>query len=453
MIEFAGRLHPLLVHLPIGILIIGLVLYWWEFFNSEKNFGPTVQVIFLVGAVTAVLSGLTGLSLAGQGDYDETVLNRHRNTGIALAVVSLYFWFITYRGVRGWRGFYLSLSVMILIFFTGHLGATLTHGGDFLFRNKQKEVVLGPFENIQDVQVYGDLVSPVLQQKCVGCHGPDKQKGKLRLDGEAYIRKGGKSGLAIGSDAEILKRVMLPPDDEDHMPPKEKGQLSDEHLAILKWWIGSGADFKARVSDLKQNDTIKNVLAALQAGVTEEKALAEVSLPEVEAAPAQAVTQLKAAGMSIVPLAGNSNLLSISLYNISNSGRGTWQALAKLSGQAWALKADHEEVDAEAMEAIGQLRMLRKLSLSGASINDSAIQPILNLAELETLNLSGTAITAKGVNDLKRLPKLKRLYLFNTIVDSLEVSGLRAQLKGVAIEAGAKRLPLLPGDTSRLPYN
>ena len=40
-------------------------------------------------------------------------------------------------------------------------------------------------------------IQPLLQQHCVKCHGPEKQKGKLRLDSKQAALTGGKGGPSI----------------------------------------------------------------------------------------------------------------------------------------------------------------------------------------------------------------------------------------------------------------
>ncbi|HLO81016.1 MAG TPA: c-type cytochrome domain-containing protein, partial [Chitinophagaceae bacterium] len=307
--DFLGRLHPLLVHLPIGILVIGLILYWWQRIDHTKEFGAALKPIFFIGAVAAVLSCLTGLMLANQGEYDETAINRHRNTGIALAVVSVYFWFLASKKVFGNRTNYLSYSMMILLVVAGHYGASLTHGSGFLFGSSEKLYVIQPIADVQNALAYQDVINPILQQKCVGCHGPDKQKGKLRLDNEQHILKGGKDGEVVKGkeDAELLNRILLPPDDEDHMPPKEKGQLSKDQVALIRWWINNGADFKAKVNAIPQDAAIKTSLVKLQGAQTDEP-VEVAELPEVDAAPNALIEQLKRAGVVLVPLASGSNL-------------------------------------------------------------------------------------------------------------------------------------------------
>lgn len=100
------------------------------------------------------------------------------------------------------------------------------------------------------VRYFGD-VHPVLAEHCVGCHGPDKQKGGLRLDSrEAALDGGASYGPAIvpGKSAEsplILFSAHLEPDME--MPPDEE-MLPETTLAVLRAWIDQGAKWPAKVA-------------------------------------------------------------------------------------------------------------------------------------------------------------------------------------------------------------
>ncbi|HEY3789587.1 MAG TPA: DUF1549 domain-containing protein, partial [Urbifossiella sp.] len=86
-------------------------------------------------------------------------------------------------------------------------------------------------------------VKPIFAKRCASCHGPDKQKGGLRLDRKGPALAGGDSGPAIvpGKPAEssLLKRVAST-DPDERMPPKGD-PLSTERIAALKAWIEHGA--------------------------------------------------------------------------------------------------------------------------------------------------------------------------------------------------------------------
>ena len=89
-------------------------------------------------------------------------------------------------------------------------------------------------------------VRPILEAACISCHGVDKAEGDLRLDTLEHTKAGGENGVVIvpGDPAEspFYTLTILPPDDDDVMPPKGK-VLSLEQTEVLKQWIENGADW------------------------------------------------------------------------------------------------------------------------------------------------------------------------------------------------------------------
>jgi mono/diheme cytochrome c family protein len=86
-------------------------------------------------------------------------------------------------------------------------------------------------------------IHPLFQSTCYECHGPEKQKGNLRLDSRSAALKGGKSGKAIvphdPAKSLLLERV-LSKDDDERMPAKHD-PLSGQQIALLRTWIEQGA--------------------------------------------------------------------------------------------------------------------------------------------------------------------------------------------------------------------
>jgi mono/diheme cytochrome c family protein len=94
-------------------------------------------------------------------------------------------------------------------------------------------------DNASDFQ---DRVLPLLQARCISCHGPEKQKGKLRLDSRASILKGGENGPAIAPgdpEKSLLIQVLRHTHADIKMPPKEK--LPADQIEALAAWIKDGA--------------------------------------------------------------------------------------------------------------------------------------------------------------------------------------------------------------------
>ena len=95
-------------------------------------------------------------------------------------------------------------------------------------------------------QHFINKVKPLLDSRCISCHGPDKVKGALRLDSRAATLKGGDNGPAVipGQPAEslLLQAVMHIKSDLE-MPPKEK--LTTNDIAVLRRWITDGVPWSA----------------------------------------------------------------------------------------------------------------------------------------------------------------------------------------------------------------
>ncbi|HEV8605108.1 MAG TPA: PSD1 and planctomycete cytochrome C domain-containing protein [Tepidisphaeraceae bacterium] len=98
-------------------------------------------------------------------------------------------------------------------------------------------------------------VQPILKSTCYQCHGPDKQKGKLRLDSKSLALHGGKSGKAIvpghSADSALIQRLTTK--DEDERMPQDRDPLTLEQIALIRAWIDQGAQWpdEASAADAK----------------------------------------------------------------------------------------------------------------------------------------------------------------------------------------------------------
>jgi len=276
MSELIGHLHPALVHLPIGILLIALFMQWFAQKEKYKVFRSAIPLVLLCGAITALFSSITGYVLSTTDEYDKTLVTFHMWMGFATTLAAFMLYAKEKNPQFAVNKKLLSIGLLIFVFVTGHLGGSLTHGSDYytkplaeIFSNDTfSTAAIKPIPNVQEAYAYKDVVKPILATKCYSCHGPNKQKGGLRMDDSLRLMKGGKDGIVIepgkADVSEIIKRMLLPADDDDHMPPKEKSQPTKEQIALIHWWIDNGADLAKKVKDLKQPDKIKPVLLALQ---------------------------------------------------------------------------------------------------------------------------------------------------------------------------------------------
>jgi uncharacterized membrane protein len=262
--QFLGRLHPVMVHFPIGLLIVALILEIVSWRKKDKSFRSGIYVVLIIGVVSAVLSCLFGLLLKSQDDYNSDTLTIHQWTGIATAALAILTLYLFKRSgsnarlLRVYRSFLLLSVAGVSI--AGHMGASLTHGADYLtevlpWGNENKilsdpNFSLASFANATNtldesqVAALNIEVRSIFAHNCYKCHSAEKSKGELRLDRKDFVMRGGKSGEIIiagnPEQSEIIRRLHLPRSDKESMPPKGK-TLSEKEIATLELWIKVGA--------------------------------------------------------------------------------------------------------------------------------------------------------------------------------------------------------------------
>jgi uncharacterized membrane protein len=486
LVTFIGRLHPLLVHLPIGIILLALLLEGLSVAPSYAGLKPAADLSLLVGVCCAGLSCVTGYLLSRAGDYDQGLVVVHQWLAIATTVAGALLWYLvrgrgvpggleevgTERrrvmggggGAMGWRGGVLMGVVFLLLTLTGHWGGSLTHGEGYLTAGLgpvDQKPVLRPVPNIQSAMVYGMLVQPVLHDNCYGCHSAGKVKGGLRLDAPDRILRGGKDGpVIVPGDAGgslMVRRLLLPLDDEHHMAPKDKGQLTVMEMRMLRWWIDNGAAFDKPVNALPQDTGVRRMLLAFQTGTAapvggsaaEVMNIADSDLPmtPVAAAPEEAVRRVRAAGALVLPVAKGSNWLEVIWPEGVVRPEGL-EGLARLKDQVVSLKFSFCRGSDELVTAAAGCPKLVRLWLDHTAITGARLGELARLGGLRYLNLTGTGIGAGDVEKLKGMPKLAEIYLYQTKVGREEFSGLVRAFPRAVLDSGGYGMPFLTTDTA-----
>jgi uncharacterized membrane protein/mono/diheme cytochrome c family protein len=456
--DFIGRFHPVLVHLPIGILLLGCLFQLMTVKSRFTALRAAVPFIFLLGGLGAVFSSVSGYLLSQSGDYDGDMVGIHQWLGISVSVISLAVYILYLKGVREALLNLTALVLIVLITLTGHYGGSLTHGSDYLTSalgdEGEGKAAVPPVPNVQQAIAYTHMIQPLLKNRCYSCHGADKQKGKLRLDTREFMLKGGEEGKAIkpgsAEESELIKRLLLPSSNEDHMPPKEKPQLTQEEIQLLTWWVMEGADFNKKVAELKQSEKIKPVLLSFQTGAAKAaEAQSDVPAEEVTKADADLIAQLKAAGVVVIPVKGNSNYLSASFV----TAKATPEVLKLLSGlkkqMVW-LNMAGTGLDDSGLKMLSGLAALVRVNLSNTSVTDRGLAVLKGLKHLQYVNLVATKVTAAGVEQLKELKELNSIYLYQTAVDKKDTERLKKLFHKVNLEFGGYIVPTLAKDTTEV---
>ncbi len=455
--EFIGRFHPLLVHLPIGILLLACL---FSFLIKKEKYAalkPALGIALFWGMLSAIASCITGFLLSKSGDYDEAAVNQHQWLGIATAITASVFYYFYRKNNPIFYQKWLPITLIGLITITGHLGGSLTHGSDYLIapllpRSARSD---SPIENVQEAVVFKDIIQPIVQSKCTGCHGETKQKGGLRMDKFDFILRGGKNGAVVitsnTDSSTMIKRLLLPRENDKHMPPKEKPQLTESEIALLHWWIASGASDDKKVKDLPQSDKIKPALATLQNGGEKKKIALDMPENAVEKADETAVKQLKDLGVVVQPVTQNSHYLSANFVTVKDSIiEKAIPLLLPLKKQLIWLKIGDKPVNDALLQPISQLNNLTKLYLNNTQITDKGLFYLKNCDKLIYLNLIKTPVTSQGVMQLKDLKNLQSLFLYQSQVAKSDFLNLQKAFPNAVIDSGGYSLPSLVIDTMRV---
>jgi len=436
---FIGRFHPVLVHLPIGFLLIAALLEIGKRIGKISVSDSSITFILFWSAIGATMACMAGYLLSLGGGYDEELLSDHQWQGIGVAVFAWIAWLFKSGKISIGSAIYLpALGLSTILTFTaGHDGGSLTHGDGYLtqytpepFRTlagipprTEEKTEIKPITDINQAVVYQDIVQPILEMRCVQCHNENKQKGGLRMDNMAMLLKGGEDGPLFVSgkalESAMIKRCLLPETDDDHMPPKGKPQLSESQIALLSWWIEQGASADKKVSDLKITEQVKPALASLTSGSGGENAKSAESPVlslQVPVPNEKAVEAIKKAGLLVMPISHDKNLLEVSAVNAPGFGDGQINLLSPLSDQIIWLKLSGTKVTDAATKEIVKLKNLNKLHLEYTAVTDAGLTALKDLQYLEYINLVGTKVTDAGLKNLASSKSLKNIYIWKSAV-------------------------------------
>ncbi|MBD0378211.1 MAG: hypothetical protein ICV51_21610 [Flavisolibacter sp.] len=276
----------------------------------------------------------------------------------------------------------------------------------------------------------------------------------MRLDEPTFIQKGGKNGAVIeagkADKSELIKRLLLPREEEHHMPPKEKPQLSEKQIALLHWWVEQGAPFDKKVKELPQPEKIKSYLLSLQSAEIERKATTNIPSEPVEKGDEKAIQALKERGVVILPVAQNSNYLMANFVTATDLADKDLALLLPLKKQLVWIKLNDAPIGDSALAILSQCMNLTSLQLSGTRITDKGLVPLKKLNNLQYLNLVGTNISLQGLKELQPLKELQSLYLYQTRITKEEEATLRKIFPRTFIDLGGYNVPSLPTDTEKV---
>jgi mono/diheme cytochrome c family protein len=276
-------------------------------------------------------------------------------------------------------------------------------------------------------------VAPILEQRCVSCHGPKKQKGKLRLDRKEHLFHGDEADWKVQpgkpDDSELLRRVKLPVGDEDVMP-NEGPRLSDAQIDTLRKWIAAGADWPEKGDAFFVAAEQRALVPKVDFGIAAPDAATQARIDAaIEALVARgAVAQRVAADTPAVDV--NASLLGKAF------GDADLALLADLAPVLVWLNLARTAVTDEGIKALGPLQQLRRLNLSRTAVGDAGLRALGTPARLEVLNVYGSKVGDQGMLALAAWPGLQKVYAFETAVTADGGKALVAAKPGIEVDRG-----------------
>lgn len=435
VLQSFGRLHPLLLHLPIGLLLVTVVFLFLRKTIEGRPFDDLLALLLYFTALTASLTTIMGLFLSLEGNFGADQLWLHKWLGIALSFIC---WGLL--AVRSNMKILkpLGLAAVVILIFTGHYGANLTHGEDFVWSPLQEEEVPVARVITDSTTLFAATIEPIFESKCYGCHNQKKAKGNLVLTSLETMRKGGETGplwkAKEPTHSLLVKRLSLPIDHDDHMPPKDKTQLTDDEIAFISLWIADGADTNKKLRDVAPEDTL-GILASAIIPRYEQVDAVEPQYTFRFASPDK-IQQLSIPNRTVVQIAENEPAIQANFFLRETFDRKHLEELLEVREQLISLNLSRMPVRDGDLTIVSRFPNLEILNLNNTAVTGDGLKALTSLPKLELLSLSGTDINVSALRDLANFNSLKEVYVWNTSVSASDAEALKKAFPGIRWEVG-----------------
>jgi predicted CXXCH cytochrome family protein len=347
--------------------------------------------------------------------------------------------------------------LFLFLTMTGHLGGNLTHGETYLTEvlpegiqetfgwkiEEQFEPLSLDGEAWEEALFFEEVVQPIMNQNCRSCHNEKNSKGDLILTTKESLLKGGKNGEVIFRknplESQLIKRMLLPLDHEDHMPPKEKRQPIAAEVELMEAWFLSGASFDASLGqsgvsvDLVSSFFVKN----------ENSIYPEVGLEPVEE---NILRDFRSKGFFIEKLSEESPLLKVSTINFPGAENQDLNALKPILPYITILDLSDSRVTDEFIPFLEKMENLAVLKLNATKIEGQNFEILKNNSHLNQIHLTKSQVRLENLLKLDYHPSLQKVFAYDTPLNE-NVSLEKLNKLSFKVELGNFELPSLPTDT------
>ena len=422
MIEILGKLHPAIVHLPIGFILMTFFYEWYKGRNSIS--------LWFITLLSSILAMGSGFVLLKTGHFEGLNMFLHMVMGVITTIITALLFVVKWKDINLFssQNFLLKFLLLVVLTVGGHMGGELTHGEEYLPLPFQSQVdIVLDFSTKETVVVYDDLIKPIFKAKCNRCHEEGDNRGKLNMQTQEGLLsdKFGDPAVMPGDlvNSEIFKRISLNPWHKKYMPPSGP-DLTYAEKRIIEWWIVSGASFTDDIKKMEVPQDIKSLLLNEYGIDFTEKSFYEIA--QVSPLDQEIIDQIKNSGFNITSLAANTNFVDVNIKGHSKEWtQERLQSLLPAKEQITWLDLSDSQLNDSHSEIIQSFQNITKLKLQNSEITDATIKNIVDLNELTVLNLYGTNVTDQAIDNLLKIPKLKKLYIWNTDISSNGIQKLK----------------------------
>jgi uncharacterized membrane protein len=462
VLRFLGRLHVLVVHFPIALLMVAAML---EYIGSWRHNAPWRHAGFLclvLGSSSAIIAVVLGLINAEQEPHAarlQDAIDRHMWYGIATTVVCVITVIggmrmrVRERAVVARRAYRAGLVLICIgVTLSGHVGGELVYGEDYLSAvwdatPTEQEPATTTAESTPDYEEapspladppipaidFATMIQPVFDARCAGCHGADRPAAGLRLDAVEHLFEGDEEFWSVrpsdANSSSLYQRISLPADSPDLMPADGDGPLAPEHIELIRKWIEAGAPRSAAAPAEPQRKPTD---------------FAHIGAAPDSSAESAALARLQQRGATAARIANNTHAIEVNFstaHNVSDEDIGL---LAGLEHTLVWLDLAGTGITNSAMAEVSRFANLEKLRIERTPVGDAGLPPLLDLDRLSYLNLFDTAVTDAGLQHLESMDSLRKLYLWSTATTADGRARLQAALPQVVLTDGLTELSTAP---------
>ncbi len=423
LVAWIGRWHPLVLHFPIVLLLIAIFLG----LTGRK----IPRNLLTIAVISALLTAISGFFLGKETGSKGDLLFWHQWLGSGLALLAALWYGL--EGLQlGGKIYTKMIQVVIigLIVLTGHYGGMVTHGQDFLALPKDKKQEIIP----KNPLIYTHIVDRILENKCVKCHNSNKKKGELLMTDLAGLLKGGEGGSTLvpgnPEESEMIRRLYLPIEDEEHMPPEGERPLADNEIQILEQWIALGASDTLRLNHLESSQPLAVLIKEMMEPDPMEK---WTSLPKVADS---TLGNLASDYLTITRLAGATDALKVNVYMPPQYDTQILMDLIPINRNIVELDLSGLPIGEKELAFAANCPNLEWLEIDRTPITDVQVDTLRNLSKLRLLKVYETRIGDQSISLFKEWKNLKSLYLWGTQVSESALEELKSENPDVLIENG-----------------